>query len=263
MELNRREVVGLIAATGAAVVLGAPALAAAHRPAAGALAPLGNLGHEPGKGLVLPALPYAFNALEPQIDAETMEIHHDRHHKAYVDNANKALAGTPMADMPPEVIITKLADAPDDKRTAIRNNVGGHVNHSMFWLLMAPAGNGGGGEPTGALAEAIKAAFGSFGDKDGFKDKFAAAATSRFGSGWAWLVVRDKKLAICSTANQDNPLMGDKVAGCSGTPILGLDVWEHAYYLKYRNKRPDYITAFWSIVNWGKVAELYATAMKA
>ena len=231
MELNRREVVGLIAATGAAAVFGAPALAGARRPAVGTLAPLGNLGHEPGKGLVLPALPYAFNALEPQIDAETMEIHHDRHHKAYVDNGNKALAGTPMADLPPEVIITKLADAPDDKRTAIRNNVGGHVNHSMFWLLMAPAGKGGGGEPTGELTEAIKAAFGSFGDKDGFKDKFTAAATSRFGSGWAWLVKSGDGLAIETTANADTLFAAGK------TCVLTLDVWEHAYYIDYRNAR--------------------------
>lgn len=264
MELNRREVVGLIAATGAAAVLSGPALGAVRRPvAAGSLAPLGNLGHEPGKGLVLPALPYAFNALEPHIDAETMEIHHDRHHKAYVDNGNKALAGTPMEGGTPERIIANLGEAPEDRRTAIRNNVGGHVNHSMFWLLMAPAGKGGGGEPTGALADAIKGAFGSFGDKDGFKDKFGAAATGRFGSGWAWLVLRDKKLAICSTANQDNPLMGERVAGCTGTPLLGLDVWEHAYYLKYRNKRADYIAAFWNLVNWGKVQELFETGMKA
>jgi len=201
--------------------------------------------------LVLPALPYDKASLEPHIDTETMEIHHDRHHKAYVDNANKALAGTKWVDMPAEKIVASLSDLPDDKRMVIRNNVGGHLNHSWFWASMAPPAKGGGGEPTGTLADAMKAAFGSFAGESGFKDKFAAAATTRFGSGWAWLcLMPDSKLAICSTPNQDNPLMGDKIAGCGGTPLLGLDVWEHAYYLKYRNMRANYIKEWWNVVNW-------------
>jgi superoxide dismutase, Fe-Mn family len=207
----------------------------------------------------LPNLPYAFEALEPHIDAQTMQIHHGKHHAAYVTNANKALEGTPWAEKPPEEVIRSLDQVPEDKRTAVRNNAGGHVNHSMFWLLMGAAGKGGGGQPAGALADALKTSFGSF---EGFKEKFVAAATTRFGSGWAWLVVKDGKLAICSTANQDNPLMGERVAGCSGTPILGLDVWEHAYYLKYQNRRPDYIGAWWNVVHWGKVGENFAKAAK-
>ena len=206
----------------------------------------------------LPTLPYPENALEPHIDAQTMGIHHGKHHKAYVDKANDALAGTKFADMSPQDVVKHLADIPEDKRTAVRNNAGGHVNHSLFWQIMAPAGKGGGGEPQGPLANAIKSAFGSF---DAFKEKFAAAAAGRFGSGWAWLCVGpDGKLQVCSTPNQDSPLMGEKVAGCGGTPILGLDVWEHAYYLKYQNKRPDYISAFWSVVNWPKVGEMYSQA---
>jgi Fe-Mn family superoxide dismutase len=210
----------------------------------------------------LPNLPYAFDALEPHIDAQTMQIHHDKHHQAYVTNANKALENSRWADAPGEVVIRQLAEIPDDKRTAVRNNAGGHVNHSMFWLLMAPAGKGGGGAPSGALADAIKSTFGSFDGQGGFKEKFAAAGTGRFGSGWAWLLVNGGKLEIASTANQDNPLMGKAVAGCEGTPILGVDVWEHAYYLKYQNRRPDYITAWWNVVNWPKVAEFYAQAAK-
>jgi len=201
----------------------------------------------------LPSLPYAFDALEPHVDAQTMQIHHGKHHNAYVTNANKALEGTRWAEMPADELITKLADLPDDKRGPIRNNAGGHVNHSLFWQLMAAAGKGGGGQPSGALADAINSAFGSF---DGFKEKFAAAATGRFGSGWAWLVSNGGRLEICSTANQDNPRMGKSIAGCEGTPILGLDVWEHAYYLKYQNRRPDYISAWWNVVNWSKAAEL-------
>lgn len=209
--------------------------------------------------LTLPQLPYPAEALEPHIDSQTMQIHHGKHHNAYVTNGNKALEGTKFADMDPTAIIQSLADVPDDKRGPARNNVGGHVNHSMFWQLLAPAGKGGGGVPTGALATAINEAFGSF---DTFKEKFAAAATGRFGSGWAWLVVNaNKKLEIVSTANQDNPLMGKAIAGCEGTPVLGLDVWEHAYYLKYQNRRPDYITAFWNVVNWTKVNELYSQAL--
>lgn len=207
--------------------------------------------------LALPALPYDKASLEPHIDATTMEIHHGKHHNAYVTNANNALAGTKWADADPVAIIKALAELPDDKRGPARNNVGGHVNHSMFWQLMAPAGKGGGGEPGGALGAAINATFGGFA---AFKEKFQAAGASRFGSGWAWLVVHAGKLEIVSTANQDNPLMGKSIAGCEGTPILGLDVWEHAYYLKYQNRRPDYMSAWWNVVNWSKVAELYSQA---
>ncbi len=209
----------------------------------------------------LPSLPYPPDALEPHIDRQTMEIHHGRHHKAYVDNANKALEGTKWADLPPEQVITTLSEIPEDKRGAVRNNAGGHVNHSLFWTLMAPTGKGGGGQPTGALADAIKSAFGSFDGAGGFKEKFAAAGTGRFGSGWAWLVVgAGRKVEICSTANQDNPLMGKAIAGAEGKPVLGLDVWEHAYYLKYQNKRADYIAAWWNVVNWARAAELFSKA---
>lgn len=203
----------------------------------------------------LPNLPYAFDALAPAIDAKTMEIHHGKHHKAYVDNANKALEGTPWASKDPVEVIRALKDLPDDKRGPVRNNAGGHVNHSMFWSILTSPGKG--GAPSGELASAINAAFGSV---DGMKEKFAAAATGRFGSGWAWVCVKNGKLEICSTANQDNPLMGEAIAGCGGTPILGLDVWEHAYYLNYQNRRADYVTAFWTIVNWAKVSENFAKA---
>ncbi len=203
----------------------------------------------------LPNLPYSFDALAPAIDAKTMEIHHGKHHKAYVDNANKALEGTPWADKDPVEVIGSLKDLPDDKRGPVRNNAGGHVNHSMFWSILTSPGKG--GAPSGDLATAINAAFGSV---DGMKEKFAAAAMGRFGSGWAWVCVKNGKLEICSTANQDNPLMGDAIAGCGGTPILGLDVWEHAYYLNYQNRRADYVAAFWTIVNWAKVSENFAKA---
>jgi Fe-Mn family superoxide dismutase len=205
----------------------------------------------------LPPLPYPTNALEPHIDARTMEIHHGKHHNAYVTNANKALEGSEWASRSPEEVIRSLAKLPDAIRTAVRNNAGGHVNHSLFWTVMAPPGKGGGGQPAGGLADAIKSTFGSF---DAFKEKFAAAATGRFGSGWAWLVVKNGKLEICSTANQDNPLMGDSIAGCSGTPLLGLDVWEHAYYLNYQNRRPDYVAAWWNVVNWDQVVTNYQQA---
>ena len=207
--------------------------------------------------MTLPKLPYEFAALEPHIDAKTMEIHHGKHHNAYVTNGNKALEGTKFADMDPTAIIKALADVPDDKRGPVRNNVGGHVNHSMFWELMAAPGKGGGGEPTGALKAAIEK---SFGDFNHFKEEFAKAAAGRFGSGWAWLVLLNGSVSICSTPNQDNPLMGKAIAGCEGTPILGLDVWEHAYYLHYQNRRPDYVTAWWNVVNWAKAAENYAKA---
>lgn len=202
----------------------------------------------------LPQLPYAYDALEPHIDARTMEIHHTKHHQAYIDNANKALEGTEFASLSVEELITKLDQVPADKKGALRNNAGGHANHSLFWTVMGPQASG---QPGGELADAITAAFGSF---DAFKEKFEDAAKTRFGSGWAWLVVKDGALAVVSTANQDSPLMGEAVAGVSGTPILGVDVWEHAYYLNYQNKRPDYLKAFWSVVNWEEVARRYAAA---
>lgn len=202
----------------------------------------------------LPQLPYAYDALEPHIDARTMEIHHTKHHQAYIDNANKALEGTEFAGLSVEELITKLDQVPADKKGALRNNAGGHANHSLFWTVMGPQASG---QPSGELADAITAAFGSF---DAFKEKFEDAAKTRFGSGWAWLVVKDGALAVVSTANQDSPLMGEAVAGVSGTPILGVDVWEHAYYLNYQNKRPDYLEAFWNVVNWDEVARRYAAA---
>lgn len=197
----------------------------------------------------LPALPYATDALEPHIDKQTMEIHHDKHHQAYVTNLNKALEGKAEASQSLDEIIKNISKFP----AAVRNNGGGHFNHSLFWEVL---GHGKGGEPTGALAEAITAAFGSFAD---FKTKFAEAGATRFGSGWAWLSVgADGKLVVSSTPNQDNPLMD--VAEVKGTPILGMDVWEHAYYLKYQNKRPDYIAAFWNVVNWDAVSDRYTKA---
>lgn len=205
----------------------------------------------------LPSLPYPFDALEPHIDRLTMEIHHGRHHKAYVDNANRALEGTKWANLSPEQVVASLAEIPDDKRTAVRNNAGGHLNHSLFWQMMAPAGRGGGGAPAGLVADAINSSWGTF---DHFKEEFAKAAMGRFGSGWAWLCLRDGRLEICSTANQDSPLMGQAIAGCSGRPVLGIDVWEHAYYLKHQNKRADYIAAWWNVVNWRFVADLFAAA---
>jgi Fe-Mn family superoxide dismutase len=195
----------------------------------------------------LPALPYAFNALEPSIDARTMEIHHGKHHNAYVTNLNNAIAGTDAEKLSIEDICKNISKYPGP----VRNNGGGHYNHSLFWTLMAPNA---GGTPSGAVADAINAAFGNF---DEFKTKFAAAAAGRFGSGWAWLIVDGSgKLAITSTPNQDNPLMD--VAEQKGTPILGLDVWEHAYYLNYQNRRPDYVTAWWNVVNWNEVAKRFA-----
>lgn len=197
----------------------------------------------------LPALHYATDALEPHIDKLTMEIHHDKHHQAYVTNLNKALEGKPEATHPIEEIIKNIEKFP----VAVRNNGGGHYNHSLFWEVIGPNK---GGEPTGALADAIKAAFGSFAD---FKTKFSEAGTTRFGSGWAWLSVgTDKKLVVSSTPNQDNPLMS--IAEVKGQPILGMDVWEHAYYLKYQNRRPEYIAAFWNVVNWDAVAERFKKA---
>lgn len=196
----------------------------------------------------LPKLPYAFNALEPHIDAKTMEIHHGKHHQAYVTNLNNAIAGTDAEKLSIEEICKNISKYP----MPVRNNGGGHFNHSLFWTVMAPNA---GGEPSGELAAAINAAFGSFAE---FKTQFAAAGTTRFGSGWAWLIVKDGKLAVSSTPNQDNPLMD--VAEVKGTPILGMDVWEHAYYLNYQNRRPDYIAAFWNVVNWTEAAKRFSAA---
>jgi superoxide dismutase, Fe-Mn family len=189
----------------------------------------------------LPPLPYDYADLEPHIDTETMRIHHDKHHQAYIDNANKALDGTEWADSPVEEVLASLDELPEDIRTAVRNNAGGHANHTLFWEIMAP---GAGGEPDGALAAAI-------GDFSAFKDAFKAAAVGRFGSGWAWLVADGSDVAIISTPNQDSPILEGK------TPLLGLDVWEHAYYLNYQNRRPDYVDAWWNVVNWPEVARRF------
>ncbi len=195
----------------------------------------------------LPDLPYAFDALEPHIDAKTMEIHHDKHHAGYTTKLNGAIEGTDMAGKSIEELLANHSD-----NGAVRNNGGGYYNHNLFWEVMSPNG---GGAPSGDLAAAIDSAFGSF---DNFKTEFSNAAATRFGSGWAWLCVKDGKLEVCSSANQDNPLMPG--IGCEGTPILGLDVWEHAYYLNYQNRRPDYISAFFNVINWEKVAEKFANA---
>lgn len=196
----------------------------------------------------LPSLPYAHDALEPHIDAKTMEIHHGKHHNGYVTNLNNAINGTDLENKSIEELMKVAGSNP-----AVRNNGGGHYNHDLFWKIMSPNG---GGTPSGELASAIDAKFGSF---DAFKEEFAKAAATRFGSGWAWLCVDTKKeLCVCSTPNQDNPLMD--IAECPGTPILGLDVWEHAYYLNYQNRRPDYVSAFWNVVNWDEVGKRYAAA---
>jgi len=196
----------------------------------------------------LPKLDYPYNALEPHIDAQTMEIHHTKHHQAYITKANDALASTPFADKPVEDVLRSLNDLPENIRTAVRNNAGGHANHSLFWKVIGPNA---GGKPSGALAQKIDSDLGGF---DKFKEAFVNAATTRFGSGWAWLVSNKGKLAVESTANQDSPIMEGK------TPLLGLDVWEHAYYLKYQNKRPDYINAFWNVVNWKEVERRFSEA---
>lgn len=197
----------------------------------------------------LPNLPYAKDALEPHIDAKTMEIHHGKHHQGYVDKLNAALEGSPMANKSVEEVLKNINDVPQDKRQAVINNGGGHANHSLFWQVMGP---GGGGSPDGDLAKAIDADLGGL---DKFKEDFAAAAAGRFGSGWAWLVVDGGgKLQVTSTANQDSPLMDGH------TPILGVDVWEHAYYLNYQNRRPDYVKSWWNVVNWAQVAEFYGKA---
>jgi Fe-Mn family superoxide dismutase len=197
----------------------------------------------------LPNLPYAFDALEPNIDTQTMQIHHGKHHAAYVNNLNAAIAGTDLESKSIEEILANISKAP----AAVRNNGGGHFNHSLFWTVMSPNG---GGEPTGELAEAINKAFGSFAD---FKAEFSKAAATRFGSGWAWLVVKSEGgLAVTSSPNQDNPLMD--IAEVKGTPILGIDVWEHAYYLHYQNRRPDYVSSFWNVINWDEVSKRFSAA---
>ncbi|HEY0208445.1 superoxide dismutase [Mn] [Acerihabitans sp.] len=201
----------------------------------------------------LPSLPYAYDALEPHFDKQTMEIHHTKHHQTYVNNANAALESLPeLASLPVDELIQKLDQVPADKKTVLRNNAGGHANHSLFWKGLKL-----GTTLTGELKSAIERDLGSV---DAFKEAFEKAAATRFGSGWAWLVLKDGKLAVVSTANQDNPLMGDAIAGTSGYPILGLDVWEHAYYLKYQNRRPDYIKAFWNVVNWDEAAKRFSEA---
>ncbi|HET9719744.1 MAG TPA: superoxide dismutase [Solirubrobacteraceae bacterium] len=193
----------------------------------------------------VPPLPYDYNALEPHIDELTMQVHHDKHHQAYVDKANGALQGTEWESKPVEEVLRNLSSLPSDKQTVVRNNGGGHLNHTLFWESMSPDG---GGEPSGALAQAIESAFGSFSD---FQAKIKDAGVNRFGSGWSWLIHDGSGLAVVSTANQDNPVMEGQ------TPLLGVDVWEHAYYLKYQNRRPDYIDAWWNTVNWPKVAERF------
>lgn len=198
----------------------------------------------------LPPLPYAFNALEPHVDARTMEIHHGKHHQAYINNVNTAIAGTELEKLSVEALISDLSKVPENIRATVRNNGGGHANHTLFWTVMGP---GCGGAPTGDLAAAINAACGSF---DAFKEQFAKAGATRFGSGWAWLSVSAGKLVVESTPNQDSPIMEGR------TPILGLDVWEHAYYLNYQNRRPDYISAFWNVVNWNEVSRRFAEATK-
>ena len=196
----------------------------------------------------LPELPFAYDALEPNIDARTMEIHHSKHHAGYVAKVNAAIEGSELESKSVEDLVADLSGVPDDKRGAVQYNGGGHANHSLFWSILCPNG---GGEPSGELAEAINAAFGSF---EGLKEQFSAAAATRFGSGWAWVSVDNGNLVVESTPNQDSPLMAGR------TPILGLDVWEHAYYLNYQNRRPDYIAAFWNVINWDEVARRYAAA---
>ncbi|HEY9178757.1 MAG TPA: superoxide dismutase [Flavipsychrobacter sp.] len=196
----------------------------------------------------LPDLKYAFNALEPHIDAMTMEIHHDKHHNAYVTNLNKAIEGTDAENMSLEELMANISKYP----AGVRNNGGGHYNHTLFWEILGPDG----GAPSGKLADAINSTFGSL---DGLKEQMNNAGATRFGSGWAWLIVQDGKLAVCSTPNQDNPLMD--IAEVKGTPVLGIDVWEHAYYLKYQNKRPDYLSAIWNVINWNEVAKRYEAAL--
>lgn len=204
----------------------------------------------------LPTLPYAYDALEPHFDRQTMELHHTKHHQTYVTNANAALEKLPaeLAELPVEALVQKLDSVPEAQRGVLRNNAGGHANHSLFWTVLTPSSSK---VPTGDVAKAIDAAFGSF---EKFQETFETAAKSRFGSGWAWLIVKDGKVDVVSTANQDSPLMSKAFGGFDATPILGLDVWEHAYYLNYQNRRPDYIKAFWNLVNWDEVERRFHAA---
>jgi len=205
----------------------------------------------------LPPLPYAYDALEPHFDARTMEIHHTKHHQTYITNVNNALAEASVAEVPVEELITNIGALPQNIQTVVRNNGGGHANHALFWTVLSPDG----GQPSGKLAQAIEDDLGGF---DRFKDAFTKAAQTRFGSGWAWLTLgKDGKLLVESSANQDNPLMGEFAGMSGGTPILGLDVWEHAYYLQYQNKRPDYIAAFFNIINWAEVERRYESALSS
>jgi len=240
--MNRRKFIYSVAAIGAA---------SAIEPFAKSVSSISNK-NERSKNIMakfeLPPLPYGYDALEPSIDKMTMEIHHDKHHAGYVNNLNKAVEGTEMATKTLDELVINVSKYP----VAVRNNGGGHWNHSLFWTVMK---QNGGGEPTGALAEAINSSFGSFAE---FKTQFGTAAATRFGSGWAWLVVQNGKLVIGSTANQDNPLMD--ISDFKGTPVLGLDVWEHAYYLKYQNKRPDYISNWWNVVNWDEASKRFSEA---
>lgn len=238
MHPSRREMIHTLGLSAAAVVLSPLARGAEQA--------------EKAAGFTLPPLPYSFDALEPTIDAETMKIHHDLHHKAYVDNLNKALAGNgELLSMSITDLLRNISKVPEKSRQAVINNGGGHANHTMFWEIMGPKG---GGQPKGELAAAIKTAFGSF---EKFQELLNQAATTRFGSGWGWLILEGGQLKVLSTANQDSPLMTK-----GQTPILGIDVWEHAYYLKYRNRRPEYVKAWWNVVNWDKVTERYNQARK-
>ena len=241
--MNKREFLKSAAILGAGIATGfTTVLKGVVPPSAGEI-PASN---GPAGKFVLPALPYAYNALEPHIDARTMEIHHTKHHAAYTNNLNSLVAGTEAESLPIEKILENVSRYP----AGVRNNGGGFYNHNLFWTLLSPNG---GGKPGGDLLKAIESDFGSF---DSFKEKFTAAATTRFGSGWAWLVKSGGKLTVTSTANQDNPLMD--ISDVKGTPVLALDVWEHAYYLNYQNRRADYIAAFWNIVNWDKASEYFA-----
>jgi Fe-Mn family superoxide dismutase len=243
--LTRRDALKNIGAGAAVLGLGAAGLGI---PSKANAAEMGSM-NSTAQPFTLPKLSYAYDALEPHIDAKTMEIHHSKHHQAYITNANNALASQPaLKKMSAEEMLRNLNAVPEAVRTALRNNVGGHVNHSFFWRVIGPNG---GGAPRGPINDAITKSFGSF---DAFKTQFGDAATKRFGSGWAWLTAKDGKLAVTSTANQDSPLSEGAV------PLLGLDVWEHAYYLKYQNRRPEYIAAFWNVVKWDQVSENYAAA---
>jgi Fe-Mn family superoxide dismutase len=253
-KLSRRNAVKLMGLSAAAAFLASSSVARAADDKTGAAETGGQPGAVPANAgvLTLPPLPYAYDALEPHIDARTMEIHHSKHHQAYITNANRALEAHPeLRSLGAAGIVAQLDRVPESIRMTLRNNVGGHVNHGFFWQIMSPKGGGG---PRGELAAAIEKQFGSF---EAFRTQFADAAAKRFGSGWAWLVVKDGSLAVTSTANQDSPLMVGE------TPVLGVDVWEHAYYLKYQNRRADYVAAFWNVVDWDRANEHYRYALRA